>query len=758
MKSLRPHLYRYVPKYFAKKYPKYVSLMENFLIFLETKNSLNFFDGTTERDHSIYNNIIDFDKHAQIDNLPVKNKDILNAYFKEYATTLDFRNQVLSFDEETMRMLAKFSGMVFNTKSSWSSYNLLFAIISTYLFNGAERGVVFKAFFNEDFTFDTEDAPDFYDIITVSDITKFSYSDFIKNATGAYGFIKLIDTSTSQIYVDTYNGTFTTGDSLFNLAGVLLVAGITVDNSDSIGRNEIILSEYPLYKINIGFDGVEVDKNVITGKGTRPFEYQLISKSDLFVSGNFVSKLKSGFNPAGFKNEIIYVPEDIECETYYDSKIFSKVKFDVETYEPPEGEILILTLNDGNNLTFVGEFTDGVRYMTDVDDNIVESTDPSAIGFQVGYGNADGDINLALGAVSGSERYQILSENCDFVTIDSCPVGTTKIAIAGHIYNMAGVVKLGGETIAWGTASNLAVLILYDIQTKMIDFIKTSSGPAVTAGYYVKILDADDTYIYWLREQSGYYLTKITISDGTVAESSIFGTTTISYASGKASMCADADYCYVIYPYYSDKRRVMGIKIAKSTLALGTATDLAFSPSEWTESNNNSVCTDGTYLYWVQNSAFVDTQVVRSSMTIASQSIVATYHAYDAGNPPYQTLPYNAVYANSKLYVSMYDDSPAQKWTYDGTNKASVGGRLSLANGIILSSISRTLQKLSSSLAIDWNKDYTGDDVSGGGTVIYVNANYYYVGYSSGDFDGNNPTNTKYCAIIGKIDIDTGDI
>ena len=389
MKSLRPHLYRYVPKYFAKKYPKYVSLMENFLIFLETKNSLNFFDGTTERDHSIYNNIIDFDKHAQIDNLPVKNKDILNAYFKEYATTLDFRNQVLSFDEETMRMLAKFSGMVFNTKSSWSSYNLLFAIISTYLFNGAERGVVFKSFFNEDFTFDTEDAPDFYDIITVSDITKFSYSDFIKNATGSYGFVKLIDTITSQIYVDTYNGTFTTGDSLFNLAGVLLVAGITVDNSDSIGRNEIILSEYPLYKINIGFDGVEVDKNVITGKGTRPFEYQLISKSDLFVSGNFVSKLKSGFNPAGFKNEIIYVPEDIECETYFDSKIFSKVKFDVETYEPPEEQLIL----DGiGTIYLIGEFEDGVDYYALPNGDI--TTDIT--GIYLGVGNADGDIDLDI--------------------------------------------------------------------------------------------------------------------------------------------------------------------------------------------------------------------------------------------------------------------------------------------------------------------------------------------------------------------------
>lgn len=399
MKSLRPHLYRYVPKYFAKKYPKYVSLMENFLIFLETKNSLNFFDGTTERDHSIYNNIIDFDKYAQIDNLPVKNKDILNAYFKEYATTLDFRNQVLSFDEETMRMLAKFSGMIFNTKSSWSSYNLLFAIISTYLFNGAERGVVFKAFFNEDLTFDTEDAPDFYGIITVSDITKFSYSDFIKNAGGAYGFVKLIDTTTNQIYVDTYNGTFTTGDSLFNLAGVLLDAGITVDNSDSIGRNEIILSEYPLYKINIGFDGVEVDKNVITGKGTRPFEYQLISKSDLFVSGNFVSKLKTGFNPAGFKNEIIYVPEDIECETYYDSKIFPKIKLDIETYEEVVvvRSITIDSINGGAPLTYEGLFEDGMWYFASSDGlRIVDKNDPDVSFWFVGTGNADGDIDLDI--------------------------------------------------------------------------------------------------------------------------------------------------------------------------------------------------------------------------------------------------------------------------------------------------------------------------------------------------------------------------
>lgn len=398
-----------------------------------------------------------------------------------------------------------------------------------------------------------------------------------------------------------------------------------------------------------------------------------------------------------------------------------------------------------------GAFTQEITIADAADDVLIRVEDSD---------NEDAYDTETIDVASGSERYQILSENCDFITIDSCPVGTTKIAIAGNIYNMTGVVKLGGETIARGTTSNLAVLILYDIQTKMIDFIKTSSNlqNSVTAGSYVKILDADDTYIYWLKTQGGYRLEKITISDGTVAESSVFGTTVVSNASGKASMCADADYCYVIYPDYTDKRIVMGIRIAKSDLALGTATDLSFSPDEWTENQNNAVCTDGTYLYWVQNAGLLDTQVVRSSMTIASQSIVATYHAYDAGNPPLRTLPYNAVYANSKLYVSMNDDSPYQRWTYDGTNKAGVGGRLSLANGIILSSISGTLQKLSSSLSIDWNKDYAGDAVSGGGTVVYVGGKYYYVGYSSGDFDGNNPTNTKRCAIIGKIDITNGNL
>lgn len=483
MKSLRPHLYRYVPKYFAKKYPKYVSLMENFLIFLETKNSLNFFDGTTERDHSIYNNIIDFDKYAQIDNLPVKNKDILNAYFKEYATTLDFRNQVLSFDEETMRMLAKFSGMIFNTKSSWSSYNLLFAIISTYLFNGAERGVVFKAFFNEDFTFDTEDAPDFYDIITVSDITKFSYSDFIKNAGGAYGFVKLIDTVTSQIYVDTYNGTFTTGDSLFNLAGVLLDAGITVDNSDSIGRNEIILSEYPLYKINIGFDGVEVDKNVITGKGTRPFEYQLISKSDLFVSGNFVSKLKTGFNPAGFKNEIIYVPEDIECETYYDSKIFGKTKFNLGTYEFNSW----ITINS-ININYVGSFVDGMYYFVSTNDTIVDKDDVTKTNWFLGTGNVDGNIDLDIKelkiynvsapatttldtAFNVTGDYTLLGEKIVIEAFNG--VAWIKLHVANYIDVVGGSFT---ESVTLASADGFFVLNTYEIRVSDYEEFATSDS------------------------------------------------------------------------------------------------------------------------------------------------------------------------------------------------------------------------------------------------------------------------------------------
>lgn len=419
-KSLVPHLYRYVPKYFQKKYPKFMNLMIGFMQFLELKNSLSFFDVSTEKDHSIYQNIVNFGKHSQIENLPIKNKDILNSYFKEYAQTLDFRNLILDFDEDTFRDLAKYSGLIFNTKAKWSSYNIFFAIISTYLFNGSERGILFKAYFNEDFSFDLETPPEFYDIINVSslEISNFSYSTFVKNGTTAYGFVKFIDVDNNKLYVDCYEGNFSNGDDLLSYSGNLLANNVTMSSSSSLSREDIILSEYPLYKLNFGFDGVNVTKQNVLGKGCKPFEYQIISKNDIFISGNFISKFKTAFNPAGFRNEIIYVPEDVEGNIFIDSIVFPKQKISLYTYEddlnislPIPGETLYNAVP--YNITFSIHNISSVDIL--IDGVVIENDYPVVEGENI-YSYTPSSLNPTM-LIEIQDHNSINIEDCVLVNI-----------------------------------------------------------------------------------------------------------------------------------------------------------------------------------------------------------------------------------------------------------------------------------------------------------------------------------------------------
>jgi len=82
--------------------------------------------------------------------------------------------------------------------------------------------------------------------------------------------------------------------------------------------------------------------------------------------------------------------QDDQSTSFYDTVDFTAIVKSVE----------ITSLNGGADLNLIGEFIDGTRYMADADDLIVESTDPDAVSFQVGYGNAYDDLDLALEAVS----------------------------------------------------------------------------------------------------------------------------------------------------------------------------------------------------------------------------------------------------------------------------------------------------------------------------------------------------------------------
>lgn len=84
----------------------------------------------------------------------------------------------------------------------------------------------------------------------------------------------------------------------------------------------IVLSEIPVYRYNDGTGLIERNATIIASpndyKGTDPFHYQVISKSDIMTTGGFVGNMITNCNPAGFDAEIIYTPvsKTLTLKTY----------------------------------------------------------------------------------------------------------------------------------------------------------------------------------------------------------------------------------------------------------------------------------------------------------------------------------------------------------------------------------------------------------------------------------------------------------
>jgi len=359
-KSLVPHIYRLIPQYIQKKYPKYVSLLCEFALFLENTNYMSWYTDsvTNQKANSIYHNICDFQKHLIFSEFPVENKDVVDKLYKDYARTLDFQNTVLSFSDIVTRRFLQYSETIYNLKDSWKAYNFIFAILSNYFINSGENSTSFEAYFNTDENFDTETPPSFYSVLEVSstDISNFFYSQFVKNASGsatAYGYVKYVDTTNNRVHVDTYTSTeFATGENLYDEDGVLLTSTTTITNISvsSIGQTEVILVEYPVYTLTFDIEGNLVEVDEAPEKGTRPFEYQIISKSPIMTSGNFVKNLKEAVHPAGFRGEIIYVPDDMEADVFLETKVFPKIISESDALETDTFDPIARLTESGNNI------------------------------------------------------------------------------------------------------------------------------------------------------------------------------------------------------------------------------------------------------------------------------------------------------------------------------------------------------------------------------------------------------------------------
>jgi hypothetical protein len=87
-------------EYAKKEYPNFEKFIKHVLSMLD-KYSVNEFK--EDADNSYYANLTNFIKFLFVDDLPLDNDEISNAYINDYASTLDFRSNALNTDVESIR-------------------------------------------------------------------------------------------------------------------------------------------------------------------------------------------------------------------------------------------------------------------------------------------------------------------------------------------------------------------------------------------------------------------------------------------------------------------------------------------------------------------------------------------------------------------------------------------------------------------------------------------------------------------------------
>ncbi len=359
-KTLLPSIYRYIPKYIQEQNPKYVKFIETFITLLESENFLKWFDDSSpllNRQNSLYGNVSNLRKYILADEFPVENKDATLALFKDWAVTLDYRNSMLNFTDETLRKFIKYSTMIYSAKDSSSSYTILFSILSDYLFNGNSSELEFEVYYNNQSTFEDTEPVDFYNIIEVTSIEleNFIIGQIVSDGASITGIVKYIDSSNETVAIDiNEGGDFSTGDDVYDIStgSTLLASSVTkINSNESLVRKRVVLSEYPAYEINP--DAFESNTVVTTEDvvmGTRPFEYQIISKNDILVSGNFISNVRKTMHPAGMRQETIYIPDDMFTDEEIESKTFPKQIIVNDCPTPSLNDPISKSIQSGNEI------------------------------------------------------------------------------------------------------------------------------------------------------------------------------------------------------------------------------------------------------------------------------------------------------------------------------------------------------------------------------------------------------------------------
>lgn len=388
---------------------------------------------------------------------------------------------------------------------------------------------------------------------------------------------------------------------------------------------------------------------------------------------------------------------------------------------------------------------------------------------------------------SGSLKIQLDSVNCDFYTVDSCAVGTDKIAILGYatVTDRTALASIEGVTICGANVcttngNTVSVSVLYNLNTKAVVWIKShfwNVGNEHIASEYdtpnAKAIVTDGTnvfYPYSLFYKVGsnsifkFYLAKVAVSDGTLTSSAEIlsanqaGALSPAQVYTKVSLTMLGDYIYMMYNpnplSNASTSSAIGLRITKSDLTLGSATNLT---GIMTYSEHNFCDNDGTYIYWMSwNSTTGYSYVMRTNADMSGLTTATTITISGA------SYPRGFVINGSQRIYSVSEGANSR--TSDGTNSYAALGKPSITGTYLhlkpgITHTEKTIKQLSTvDLTETWSKDYTADNVTGVNKIEKVGDNYYVTGHSIGDFDGDHAANTKSCLIIGKINISNGDL
>lgn len=412
--------------------------------------------------------------------------------------------------------------------------------------------------------------------------------------------------------------------------------------------------------------------------------------------------------------------------------------------------------------TITGSIPDAGTY----DFKVEDTTNPN------GYAQVD-DVVVA----SGSLKIQILSENCDFTPVDSIEVSSTEICILGTVANYAAGAKIGGIAVA--SSADKAVL-KYNLETENLSWLWSESSTSKIDGYTKLKKSSDNSAVYFGKTAIGsgvtvsHYAIKILTSDGTKSERIMTGAgTDAKCTTPMCNVWVDSNYVYLAGATGGANNSSRLARVPLSNFAAGTVNEIDLLTSGITvNSANNPVhCDgDGTYIYVAFNG--YDTNAPDASkyknivkrITISdfsTQAVVRKDYGYNGATPSTGTFGWGFVAESSSLIVTcLYDGPTGVLWLTDGTTELNTNAqKCKLKDSMLFGFTGATMNKVNTStLAEIFSKNYTADSVNGVCTVNKLGTDYYIIGRSTGNFDGNNPDNTKSCAIIGKIDIANGNL